>query len=219
MPASQKRCRDRCIAKKSCCKNADCGSRQSGKVCKRGRCVCGAGTKRCGKRCLPKAAACPPAPDASCRPGGGSVSGYAWVLRTAQTFTELNGGRLTAASLWIRNGSAATAGDYELRVNTVDASGAPTLETLAVARRSSDDVSDTALDWVTFRLPNPPTLKPGQRNALVLTMIGGTGVEGWVTEHRSNDPCPGGEFFVANPTGPFFLRAGTDTPFATFVTA
>ena len=217
-PKGKKRCGKQCIPKKGCCTTAQCKPGKSGKVCRNHRCVCRAGTKRCKNQCLPRGAACPPKPDASCRPGGGSTSGYAWHLRTAQTFTEPNGGRLTAASLWIRN-SPETTGTYELRVYPTDpATGAPQQESpLALAQRTSASVSNTALDWVRFDFANPPRLKPSQRYALVLTMVGGNPSSAWLTEHRTGDPCPGSELFVANPTGPFGPRPGTDTPFQTFV--
>lgn len=65
----QKRCKKRCIPRRQCCTSADC-PKGSGKVCRRGRCVCPASKKRCRKRCIPKAACCGGCPNGQvCRQG------------------------------------------------------------------------------------------------------------------------------------------------------
>ena len=152
----------------------------------------------------------------------GSRNSYAWYLNVAQTFTEPNGGRLQAASLWLRNDSARPPITYELRVNTVDpATGLPQRgTTLALAELSSSQVSDTTLGWVRFPFPNPPQLAAGTQYALVLRMLGGTSLDdGYRLELLNSNPCPGGHFFVANPDQPFNPRPETDIAYQTEVSA
>ena len=86
-------------------------------------------TKKLRKRGATPGPCSPPpprGPNAACPADPGVVSGYAWYLYVAQTFTEPNGGRLQAASLWIRNTGPNLSGTYELLVCTVDpATGVP----------------------------------------------------------------------------------------------
>lgn len=218
-PKGKKRCKGRCIPKRACCTTAQCRPGVTGKVCQRGRCSCRSGAKPCQGQCIHPAAACPPQPAAACRPGGGSVSGYAWYLRAAQTFTEPNGGHLTAAALWMRKFLPTSVGTFELRVTSVDpGTGLPIGAPLAFAERPASEVSGTALDWVAFTFPTPPPLVPGRQYALVLTTRGGASLDdGYTLEHRTLDPCPGGFFSLANPDGPFGPRPETDIAYQTFV--
>ena len=210
-PKGKKRCGKRCIPKKGCCTSAQCKPRGSGQVCRKHRCVCPAGTKRCRKRCLPRAAACPPKPDASCLPVGVlQTRSFYPIVRMAQTFTEPNGGRLLAADVWVSNYELGPIGTYELRVTTVSpATGAPEATTLALALHPAADVS-TAFNWVHFTFPAPPLLRPGQHYALVLTMLDPiVAEEGWKTQWRDSDPCPGGTLFFANGSAPFIPEPGS----------
>jgi hypothetical protein len=69
-PKGKKACRKKCIPRARCCTNADCQTKRTGQVCRRGRCQCPAGTKPCQGRCIPTAQCCgiscpqpPPTPD------------------------------------------------------------------------------------------------------------------------------------------------------------
>jgi DNA-binding beta-propeller fold protein YncE len=46
---TERRCKDRCIPKKSCCRDSNCRGPQ---VCRKGDCVCRKGRKRCGQSCV-----------------------------------------------------------------------------------------------------------------------------------------------------------------------
>lgn len=216
-PKNKKRCGATCIPKRRCCTTAECKPKNSGQVCKRGRCVCPGGMKRCGKRCVLKGAPCPPKPSASCAAGG--VTTLMNVSqRFAQVFTEPNGGRLTAVAVRLRNQNATVTGTYNLQLNAVRAgTGMPEETTLALAQRSSASLPDDTLDWVRFDFPSPPQLQPGRQYAIVLSLLGSTA--GWVTESRSPDPCPGGTLFLSNNGSPFDFASGFDMPYQTFVKA
>lgn len=200
-PNGKKRCGKKCIPKHRCCTNTQCKPKNSGQVCKKGRCVCPGGMKLCGRRCLLKAAACPPAPDASCDPTGDPVEVIP-PMRIAQVFTEPNGGHLTGASMWFRNTNTGVTGTYELRLQPVDpATGVPLHVVLGVALRPSSTVSSVTMTWVDFTFPIPPKLAPGRQYALVLARLDTT--DQWTTLRRTNNPCPGGRLFVTNPAGDF----------------
>ena len=212
-PKGKKRCGGKCIAKRGCCKSADCRPKNSGQVCRKNRCVCPGGMKRCGKRCVLKAAACPPKPDASCPPGSG-VTSTGTNTRVAQVFTEPNGGRLTAAAMRFANASAATTGLYEFRVQTVNpTTGVPEGKILGGVTRSANTISATAPTWVRFDLPVPIQLLPGRQYALVLTLFG-TG--SWFTETSAPAECPGGDYFFA-PLTDSFVHVAAVIPYQTFV--
>jgi hypothetical protein len=216
-PKGKKRCGEKCIPERRCCSHAQCKPRNQGEVCKRGRCVCPNGTKRCGKRCLPKAAACPPKPDASCAAGGVAETVPEGV-RVAVTFTEPNGGLLTAAEFRIQNEPGATAGLYELRLNRVDpATGVPQEVTLALTQRSAASVSETTLTWVRFTFQTPRRLQPGQKYALVLSRVGAA--VPWLTEVRVGDVCPDTAVYSSSIDAPLKLQFGLDISYRTFVKA
>lgn len=216
-PKGKKRCRKKCIPKRRCCTNAQCKPRNSGRVCKRGRCVCRAGTRPCGKRCLPRAVACRPTPDAFCLPGTEGVEFWPG-MRITQTFTATNTGQLVAVAMWIRNDSAATTGTYELRLRRVDPdTGLPEAQTLATAQRSSDDVSDTTLDWVRFDFELiPPLVEAGEQYALLLSKTP-SAPGSWVTWLMNPNPCPGGHLFGYSGGPEFELRPNQAIPYQTFV--
>lgn len=54
-PVGRKRCGQRCLPKRKCCRHRDCPANQR---CQQGRCQCPGGRKRCGKRCIPRTACC-----------------------------------------------------------------------------------------------------------------------------------------------------------------
>lgn len=213
-PKNKKRCGKKCISKHRCCTNAQCKPRNSGKVCKKGRCVCPGGMKRCGMRCVYKAAPCPPLPAASCSTGIVSTILSA-SFRYAQTFTEPNGGRLTAAAIWFRNEPATTSGVYQFTVQTVNqATGVPEETVLGGVLRSANLISATSPTWVRFDLPVPVQLLPGRQYALVLTLLG---AGGWFTLSRTSAECPDSALFIAEPDGPFLPNDIVDLPYQTFV--
>lgn len=173
--------------------------------------------KRCGKRCILKKAACPPKPNASCPAGDTNGALAQATSRFAVTFTEPNGGRLTAAAVRIRSFSSTLPGHFELRLNTVDpATGVPQETTLATARRPRSSVSNTTTEWVRFTFKSPKRLQPGRKYALALSVTDAT--EYWL-EWRSSNPCPNSQFFSSHngePFGPLSLDP-LDMPFQTFV--
>lgn len=57
-PRGKKRCRGGCIPKRFCCTDANCRPKQTGKLCRNGRCACPPGKKRCRGRCIPKRQCC-----------------------------------------------------------------------------------------------------------------------------------------------------------------
>lgn len=58
-PRGKKKCKKRCIPRKACCTNANCKPSATGRVCKRGRCVCPPGRpKKCNGRCIPATQCC-----------------------------------------------------------------------------------------------------------------------------------------------------------------
>src|SRR5690606_28234845 len=71
-PRGKKRCRQRCIPKRQCCTNGNCRPGVTGKVCRRGRCVCRPGTRRCRGRCIPATRCCT---SATCGAGRECVKG------------------------------------------------------------------------------------------------------------------------------------------------
>ncbi len=216
-PKGKKRCGKKCIPKHRCCTTDQCKPKNSGQICRRGRCVCPGGMKRCGKRCILKKAACPPKPNASCPAGDTNGALAQATSRFAVTFTEPNGGRLTAAAVRIRSFSSTLPGHFELRLNTVDpATGVPQETTLATARLPRSSVSNTTTEWVRFTFKSPKRLQPGRKYALALSVTDAT--EYWL-EWRSSNPCPNSQFFSSHngePFGPLNLDP-LDMPFQTFV--
>lgn len=57
-PPNKKRCRGACIPKPSCCTNANCSPRRTGRVCRAGRCRCRPGRQLCRGVCIPNASCC-----------------------------------------------------------------------------------------------------------------------------------------------------------------
>lgn len=58
-PRGKKRCGQRCISKRQCCKNGECQGKLKGGICRRGKCQCGPAKKRCQGRCISANACCP----------------------------------------------------------------------------------------------------------------------------------------------------------------
>jgi hypothetical protein len=98
------------------------------------------------------------------------------------------------------------------------ATGVPQATTLGLALRSSTTVG-TEFSFVRFTFPAPPLLRPGKQYALVLTMIDAmVEEEGWNTQWRVSDPCPGGSLFLTFGSNAFTPLEGSAF-YRTFVTA
>lgn len=166
------------------------GSPCSGGTCRSGDCVAA----------VPPPTTSPRKPNASCNvASSGNIFVYksaAADLRYAQTFTEPNGGQLTAAGVVLYNVND-QAGEYLLQLNTVDSSGTPTSNTIASATRPSSQVGRNA-DVVWFSFATPATVVAGRQYALVLSVNAG-GVQGG-TECHAPVACPGGQLFFYDST-------------------
>jgi hypothetical protein len=205
-PKGTTRCRQRCIPRRQCCTTAQCQPRATGRRCHRGRCRCRAGQKLCRGRCLARAAACPPAPDAAC-PGPGTANLLiAPTRRIAQTFTERNGGRLTAVEFVFGPFANAT-GSFQLQINTVDAAGVPQNNTIATALLPASAIVN-APGPIPFAFPVPPTLLPGRHYALVLSRP--EVAAGFAIRFTSPGPCGGQLFQSVSATGVFLPVTALD---------
>jgi hypothetical protein len=202
------RCKKRCGPCKHC-KNGKCKPKPEGTACAGGACQGGA--------CLPTAGQPPPTPgaqpDAFC-PGPGNVS-VGTGNRLAQTFTANTRGWLVSVQL-VLNGDASSVGDYILQVATTDGSGVPTNTVLATTTVAANQVPD-GLSTVTFTFPDPATVLPGRRYALVLRRQEGPDDVWW--RAHDFDACATGASFNSAKIGDFYLSDPQyDYLFATFVT-
>lgn len=169
---------------------------------------------------MAKAAACPPAPDASCPPGDFEITNL-WTVAGAQTFTELNGGHLTAAEFMLKLQLDLSA-ILELRLTPVDpGTGLPhDASSLAVTERAANTVPFNQFAWVRFTFPAPPKLNPARQYALMLTVRGGLGGQEYVHQSsNTNEDCPGGGYFVRIEPGDDWIPAipRIDVAYRTFV--
>lgn len=161
--------------KKAC---APCRKRKKGK-CKAtlpDGTPCPEGTCQRGT-CVPAPASppiSPPArlPDAACLSGlPGGFSNIPTNGRLAQTFLAPNSGRLIVAQIQIFQEAGSSPGDFLLQVNTADAAGAPTNNTIASVALPDANVG-TALSLIPFTFPAPATLVAGTTYALVVSRPG-----------------------------------------------
>lgn len=222
-PKGKKQCKKRCIPRRRCCTTSQCRPGVTGRICRRGRCICRPGTKPCQGRCIPAAAccgtACPPPrqPNAACQPQFNTFLEVSVSFRVAQTFIEPNGGRLTAVELVINNDAAAN-GTYQLDVNTVDAAGVPQHTTMSSAQVPASQVGGQPVP-VLFTFPTPATLLPGQKYALVLYRF--NTIDDFFVALGRPDPCPGGELYRTFTTDPYSLLlisgVTSDALYRTFV--
>lgn len=221
-PKGKKPCKGKCIPKKGCCTTATCRPAVTRRICRKRRCVChpstklckgrcvdpetpccGPDTKPCEGRCIHPDAACPPAPNAECTVVGTTQSGFPGDLRSVQTFTEPNGGKLTMVELYFARQQADTTGNFLVQINTVDqATGIPQHNTIASVVKPAAEVSRN-LDLVYFTFSDPPTLVPGRKYAILLSWPG-EGRSYLMELVRPGALCPGGEFFTSfQASGPF----------------
>ncbi len=224
-PKGKKKCRGKCIPKKSCCTLADCRPATTRRICRKRRCVChpstkpckgrcvdlgtpccGPGSKPCEGRCIHPDAACPPAPNAECTAVGTVQSGFPGDLRAVQTFTEPNGGKLTMVELYFARQQADTTGNFLVQINTVNqTTGVPQHNTIASVLKPAAEIPRN-LDLVYFEFSDPPTLVPGRKYAILLSWPGDAG-SFLIELVRPGALCPGGEFFTSSgSTGPFRPR-------------
>lgn len=159
----------------------------------------------------------PPPPvgqvDAFCpAPGNNTLSTLA-PNRMAQTFTANTRGWLVSAEI-VLEGETGTEGDYIMGVATTDDSGVPTGNVLATTTIASSQFSD-GLSTVTFTFPDPATVLPGRRYALVLTRSAPNNLR-W--RAHDYDACSTGAAFISTD-GVFYggLISPFDHVFATFV--
>ena len=157
-------------------------------------------------------------PDASCRVDATQVSGFNWDQRAAQTFTAVNGGRLTSAQVLVAKDALDGPGDYVLKIAAVNDSGVPTDEVLA-----SDTIPAATLpnDFQTITANFDPesaaTVVAGHEYALIVQR--GNNDTLLNLPYRNDDPCPGGSLYWSNGGGPFWQSEGNrDLVFATHVT-
>ncbi len=160
----------------------------------------------------------PRMPNASCTVELNRWSDFTTDIRAAQTFTEPNGGKLTAAGLLFSRGTALS-GTFLLTVNAVDATtGIPTNQVFASATVPVTGVS-TEPEMVTFNFANPARVVAGRQYALVLSRTG----PGCCHQVHGQRPatCPGGAFYVsATMSGTFFepfTGEATDVSYTTTV--
>jgi hypothetical protein len=154
-------------------------------------------------------------PDASC-PGPREVtSEIAGFVNVAQPFTAQGSGRLTDARVDITKLGGDTAGDWVLRINEVNASGAPTHGVLAETTVSFSSVP-VGSAMITGSFAVPATVLAGEQYALVISRPAGNVLR---FGNHSADSCPG-RIFTSTPPNPFLpigAPPGSDLVFTVFV--
>jgi hypothetical protein len=129
----------------------------------------------------------------------------------AQTFTAKASGPLVKAQLLIAK-DPDTAGDFVVRLQPVDDTGAPVEEVLAETTVANAATPEDG--FVDFAFAPPFSVVAGVEYALVLTRPGGDQFF-WSTE---GSPCGGRSFFAFGQTGPFEPNAvDSHLAFTTFV--
>jgi hypothetical protein len=150
--------------------------------------------------------------DAACPGGTGNASSANGNARYAQTFTAQASGPLVRAELRIGKAQN-TAGDYILRLSTVNGSGTPTNTVVASALKPDGDVP-VGVGIVSFTFPTPYSLVAGVRYALVITRPGSTVLQ--VNGHQ-DDACAGDAYFSNDQNDPFASFSMADLIFAAYV--
>lgn len=144
---------------------------------------------------------CPGPPNTSVDPDPGD--------RDVQTFTAQRTGSLVRGETEISKlGGAA---DWVMQIVTTDASGTPTNDVLASTTIANASVPDGDSRIVGL-FASPASVVAGQQLGLLITRPG----ESYTLRDRSDDPCPGQEFFSASG-GPFMAEPIFDFVFAVFV--
>jgi hypothetical protein len=147
----------------------------------------------------PRMASAEPLADATC-PGPHTTVPGGMNPRFAQTFTVLNTGTLTSASLVVDK--FAGGNGWTFSVNTI-AGGVPTDNALTSVAVPESEIPPNDVTPISVSFPNPLPVASGQQYALAVSRAAGQGGVG----ARTGDPCSGG-LFQSSGGGPF-LPAGT----------
>ena len=144
---------------------------------------------------------CPGPPNTSVDPDPGD--------RDVQTFTAQRTGSLVRGETEISKlGGAA---DWVMQIVTTDGSGIPTNNVLASTTIPNASVPDGD-STIVGSFTSPASVVAGQQFGLLITRPG----ESYTLRDRSDNPCPGQEFFSASG-GPFMAEPIFDFVFAVFV--
>ena len=144
---------------------------------------------------------CPGPPNTATDPDPGD--------RDVQTFTAQRTGSLVRGETEISKlGGAA---DWVMQIVTTDGSGTPTNNVLASTTIANASVPDGDSRIVGL-FASPASVVAGQQLGLLIARPG----ESYTLRDRSDDPCPGQEFFSASG-GPFMAEPIFDFVFAVFV--
>jgi hypothetical protein len=159
---------------------------------------------------VPSAASAQAVPDASC-PGPHTASPLGTDKRFAQTFTVVNTGTLTSASVVVNKFAAGNG--WTFSINAV-AGGVPTDAALASTAVPESSIPPNSVSTVFVSFAPPLPVEAGQQYALVVARAAGQMGVGY----RSGDVCPGA-LFESSGGGPFApAGAGTlDAVFTVFV--
>jgi hypothetical protein len=145
----------------------------------------------------PSAASAQAVPDASCTSPSVGVIGQPGNNRGAQTFTAQNTGALTRAQVEIDK--VGNPGDWNLSINSVDGSGAPTDTVLGATTVPDASVPD-GVGTITGDFASPATVTAGQQYALVFARPASDTLR---IRYSVVNACPGDAFFSSSQTGPF----------------
>lgn len=121
----------------------------------------------------------------------------------AQTFTAVNGGKLTSARVLVLKDASEGTGDYVLKIAPVNASGVPTAEVLAQAPIPGSSVPDGRQTiTANFDPASAPTAAAGQKYALVVQRGNNDTMLVRKYEDTCSDvPCRPGRRRLADPAG------------------
>jgi hypothetical protein len=129
--------------------------------------------------------------------------------RDVQTFTAQRTGSLVRGETEISKPGGAA--DWVMQIVTTDGSGTPTNNVLASTTIANASVPDGDSRIVGL-FASPASVVAGQQLGLLITRPG----ESYTLRDRSDNPCPGQEFFSASG-GPFMSEPIFDFVFAVFV--
>jgi len=145
---------------------------------------------------------CPGPPNTSVDPDPGD--------RDVQTFTAQRTGSLVRGETEISKPGGAA--DWVMQIVTTDGSGTPTNNVLASTTIANASVPDGDSRIVGL-FASPASVVAGQQLGLLIARSQG---ESYTLRDRSDNPCPGQEFFSASG-GPFMAEPIFDFVFAVFV--
>jgi hypothetical protein len=129
--------------------------------------------------------------------------------RDVQTFTAQRTGSLVRGETEISKPGGAA--DWVMQIVTTDGSGTPTNNVLASTTIANASVPDGDSRIVGL-FASPASVVAGQQLGLLIARPG----DSYTLRDRSDDPCPGQEFFSASG-GPFMAEPIFDFVFAVFV--